>query len=78
MFFQRGIGMSHQHGEMLPVPTGNVSLQRHQVKVEPLDVALARVVLCISHRHHVVLRIETDNVGVHTHGRANKAKDPVT
>lgn len=70
--------MSHQHGEMLPIPRGNVSLQRHQVKVEPLDVALARVVLRISHRHHLVLRVETGTRGVHTHGKASKAEGSIT
>lgn len=70
--------MSHQHGEMLPVPRGDVSLQRHQVKIEPLDEALACVVLRISHRLHVVLRVEAGIMGEHARtGMQSKRRDYV-
>lgn len=62
--------MSHQHCEMLLVPRGDVSLQRHQVKIEPLDEALACIVLRISHRLHVVLRGKRAS-WAYTHGRVS-------
>ena len=53
---QRG---PHQHGDMFPEPRRKVALKRHQIKIEPLDEALARVVARISQCHHLILKDET-------------------
>lgn len=65
--------MSYQHHKMLLVPRRDVSLQRHQVKVEPLDEALACIVLRISHSLHLVLREKRVPRACTTGGKANGA-----
>lgn len=65
--------MSHQHCEVLLVPRGDVGLQRHQIKVEPLNETLACIVLRISHRLHVVLREKWTSWRERIHGRVKKA-----
>lgn len=51
--------MTHQHGQMVPVPRGQVGRESNKVEIEPLDELLARTVPRLSHRHHVVLGVKS-------------------